>query len=152
MCENKKKSLGAKSGLYPSIRRFGRSKRHWFELMCESSHCHGAQWSVFSCSFFEFLRRLQTNKLWCSSGTVVTWPVLPKKQATICFKVLLLRTTVPHVRLLFCFGLKGIDPWFVICDDCIFFISISMHQSNCAGSNEKKPFLRTGAHAISNVC
>ena len=29
----------------------------------------------------------------CSSGTVATWPVLPKKQATICFEVLLSRTT-----------------------------------------------------------
>ena len=54
-----------------SIRRFGRSKRRWFELMCESSHCHGAQWSVFSCSFFEFLRRLQANKLWCITQN---WP------------------------------------------------------------------------------
>ena len=30
----------------------------WYELMCESSYCHGQQWFVFSCSFFEFLRRL----------------------------------------------------------------------------------------------
>ena len=50
----------------PSTRRFGRSKRQWFELMCESSHCHGGQWFVFSCSFFEFLRRLLAKKLWSS--------------------------------------------------------------------------------------
>jgi len=49
----------------PSIRRFGRSKKRWSQLICES-HRHGAQWSVFSCSFFGFLRRLQANKLWCT--------------------------------------------------------------------------------------
>jgi len=41
---------------HTSIRAFGLSKRRWFELMCASLHSHDAQWYVFSCSFFEFLR------------------------------------------------------------------------------------------------
>ena len=55
----------------PSIRHFSRSKRRWFEPMCESSHSLGGQWCVFSGSFFEFRRRLQANKLWC---TTHNWP------------------------------------------------------------------------------
>jgi len=38
----------------------GRPKGRWFEMVCRSSRCHGAHWSDFSCSFFEFLQRLQT--------------------------------------------------------------------------------------------
>jgi len=47
----------------PSIRRFGRSKRSCIELKCESLHCHGAQWPVFSWSFFEILRRQEEELL-----------------------------------------------------------------------------------------
>ena len=49
----------------------GQSIRCWFEPTCESSNCHGEQWFVFSCSFFEFLRRPCANKLWC---TTQNWP------------------------------------------------------------------------------
>lgn len=79
----------------PSIRRFGRSKRRWFEPMCTmirllllvfriSSKISGKQMVVYHSELI-ILR--------CSSRTVATWPVLPKKQATICFEVLFPRTT-----------------------------------------------------------
>ena len=43
MCGNKKSHWGPSQGCTaddPSIRCLGRSKRRWFEPMCESSHCH----------------------------------------------------------------------------------------------------------------
>ena len=94
----------------PSIRRFGHSKRCWFEPMRVCSHCQVDQWFVFSCWFFKFpedLRQtncgvpLRLNVLRCLIGRV-TWPVLPKKQTTIFFKVLLLRTSFVRFGLYFC--------------------------------------------------
>ena len=67
----------------PSIRR--QPIRRWFEPMCESSHCH-----VFRISS---KTSRQTNcgvPLRIQRPTMLklnTWPVLPKKQATSCFKV-----------------------------------------------------------------
>ena len=65
--------------------------------------------------------------LWCSSGTVATWPVLQKTQVTFCFEVLLsnkfrwiwLGFKDPHGGLLLCFGLIRKCPLFVMCDDLI---------------------------------
>ena len=62
----------------------------------------------------------------CSSGTVATWPVLPKKQATICFEVIFPQTA--FVGFDFCskihtvdywFGLIRIVTWFANCDGLI---------------------------------
>ena len=48
-----------------------RSKRRCVEPMCESSHCPGEHWFVFSCSFFEFRLGLHANKSCC---TTQNWP------------------------------------------------------------------------------
>jgi len=61
----------------------------------------------------------------CLSGTVAIWPVLPKKQATICasstnnFRLIWLVFEDSQDRLLFCFGLISIVPSFVTCADII---------------------------------
>ena len=80
-CWNKKKSLGANSGLYGNSPI---NSTFWPE-----------QWFVFFCSFFSpmtFGKQMvvyhsELNVLQCSSGTVATWPVLQKKQANICNKI-----------------------------------------------------------------
>ena len=76
----------------------------------------------------------------------------------------------PYDGLLFCFGVICIDPRFVTCDNFInvfwstaivffpTFLYTNRHEpfyellSNCAASNENKSFLRSGVHAILNVC
>ena len=74
---------------------------------------------VHSSNFYENFR--QTN---CGVPLRIdTWSVLPKKQANICFEVLLPRSLFafedPHGGLLLRFGLIRIDPWFVTWDDLI---------------------------------
>ena len=82
--------------------------------------------ACFFCSFLEFFRRLKTNKLWFTAqngpsydAQVPQSPTVLKKQATICFEVLLPRTSFARfgstskthtVILLFCFGLIRIHP------------------------------------------
>ena len=98
--------------------------------------------------FFFFFKSLGRQIVWydseltvrrCSSGTVAIWPVLNKKQAIICFQVLLPRITFVG------FGSTSkthtvhrcTDPRFVTCDDlinvfwgtAIVFSNISLHHS-----------------------
>jgi len=63
----------------PSIRHFGRSKTRWFELMCESLHCHGTQWSMFSCSFFRISP--QTAGQHCGVPLRIDRPALLKRRS-----------------------------------------------------------------------
>ena len=132
---NKKKSLGAKSGLLvdPSIRRFGRSKGRWFELMCTSLHCHCEQWFVFSSSFFKFLQRNCGVQLRIDRVTLLKWnsrylTSLVEETGDHLFRSVFSTNNSrwiwlvfegPHGGLLFCFELIRIDPWFVTCDDLI---------------------------------
>ena len=106
-----------------------------------------------------------------SSGTVATWPVLPKTLATICFDVLFPQTAFVGFRssskvhnggLLFCFGLICIDPWFVTCDDLInvfwstaivvfqhFYAQIDKSLFwAIAGFSEHKSFLPPGKYPV----
>ena len=62
-----------------------------FEPMCESSHC--LLLFVFRISPKTLGKVIvvfhsELTVLWWSIGTVATWPVLQKKQVTICFKVI----------------------------------------------------------------
>ena len=118
---------------HPSIRSFGRSKRRWFEPMYESPHCHGKQWFIFSCSFFEFLQRncgvllrmdrpttLKCNSRYMTSFAEETGDHLPRSAfCTNNFRCIWLVFEDPHGGLLLCFGLIRIDPWFVSCDDLL---------------------------------
>ena len=129
-----KKVIGCYAALEPSIRRFGRSKRHRFE---PNSLCLYEQWVVVSCSFFEFLEDFrQTNcgvplrmdrptMLKCNSRYMTSFA---EETEDLCFEVLFSTNNIrwiclvlegPHGGLLFCFGLIHIRPWFVTCDDLI---------------------------------
>ena len=106
MCGNKNKSLGAKSRLYggwPINSRFWPVKMAlvWADVWeLALSWCRMIRLLLF---VFRISPKISGKQivvyhseltvLRCSSETVATWPVLPKKQATICFKLLLPGTT-----------------------------------------------------------
>ena len=98
---------------------------HQFDI-CEHCSSFLVRFSTFTKEVVVYHSELTVQR-W-SSSTVATWPVLPKKQATICFEVLFVVFEGPHDGLLFCFGLIRIDPWAI------------------AGLSEHKSFLRPGVH------
>ena len=66
ICWNRKKPLGCNLGLHggcPIDSMAGQKAMFWNDMW--------EHWFVFSCSFFEFLRRLWAIKSWC---TTQNWP------------------------------------------------------------------------------
>ena len=106
MCGNNKKSLGAKSGLYggwpiSSIFHSVRNAFVWVDVW-ELALSWWRMIRLFFC-FFRIspmtsgkqmvVYHSELTVLRFSSTTDATWPLMPKKQAIICFDVLLPRTT-----------------------------------------------------------
>ena len=94
----KKRSLDAESGLYggwPINPCFSILEIPLFEPICEGFRRHHEELCAFS-AFSDFFERLLAKKgqfwivhdyLRCCNTTIPKWPVMPKKQATICFDV-----------------------------------------------------------------
>ena len=86
----------------PSIRCSDRSDIQLFGPMRERSHCHGEGGSYVAGCFFLISSKISGKNivehhskltlLRLSSSFVATCPFIPKKQATVCFEMLLART------------------------------------------------------------
>ena len=130
----------------PSIRCFCISENPLFEPMCESSHCHLEELCASS-TFFQIsptiygkqivINHSELIGLYCSNATVVMLPSMLKKQANICFDMLLARTIFLDFA---CFGKPIQLTTFFIHLICItasdalrkHFVSIFFHQSRRA--------------------